>query len=461
MVMGGGVAGSPPLIMVQRKLEVDWVMAAAVVEMEQAAVVAVVEQAEAAAVAAVEMAHEGVTVAPEAGLHLAKKNSMCHLPRLCKERKGLRQRNHWREHRPKEYLVPFPSPVELKTLVAIKRIPTDNNEGILYFEEWNQEIKPKRKLHQVWVFVYGVPHEIRSFLPLWAIGTTLGATEKVDMNYLRKHGVVRILVNVLDAYKIPNDTEIVVKGYMYPIFFKVDEIVSTDEELLDDEDLLDDDFGMREDQTMEDAKPSKDAPTKDLGANKMLQKNQEGQQTAMDSHAQLQLGEKALDMAVNRLMDEISLKAAMMDVSSDRSEPETDVDKVLVNQDTYAHVEHAACKSGDELEEVGDAAGHDSLSAGLVTASASVGLAADSTAPAGRTDAEPKQAVPEQDTAIIQPTEERPVHAVESASLDNNLPAGLCLEDADPAASVENEGLPSSVSTEVAGTEKQEQEVNS
>lgn len=81
--------------------------------------------------------------------------------------------------------MPFASKVELDMLVAIKRIPTDNNEGVLFFEEWNSEIKPKRRLHRVWVKVYGVPHEIRSFLPLWAIGSTLGATMKVDMGYLR------------------------------------------------------------------------------------------------------------------------------------------------------------------------------------------------------------------------------------------------------------------------------------
>lgn len=116
------------------------------------------------------------------------------------------------EHKEKELIVPFPSKVELDMLVAIKRIPTDKNEGVLYFEEWNNEIKPKRKLDRVWVKVYGVPHEIRSFLPLWAIGSTLGATVKVNMAYLRQHGVVRLMVDVLDAHRIPDDADIMAKG---------------------------------------------------------------------------------------------------------------------------------------------------------------------------------------------------------------------------------------------------------
>lgn len=144
------------------------------------------------------------------------------------------------EHGKKEFIVPFASKVELDRLVAIKRIPTDNNERVLFFEEWNHEIKPKKMLHKVWVRVYGVPYQIRSFLPLWAIGTTLGATCRIDMAYLRKQGVVRLLVDVLDSNKIPTHTDIVVQGCMYPIYFKVDEVVSTGDDNFDEDDLLDD-----------------------------------------------------------------------------------------------------------------------------------------------------------------------------------------------------------------------------
>lgn len=65
------------------------------------------------------------------------------------------------EHGKKTFLVP--SKVELQRMIGIKRVPTDKNEGVMAFEEWNQEITPKRKLHNVWVHVYGVPYEIRSF----------------------------------------------------------------------------------------------------------------------------------------------------------------------------------------------------------------------------------------------------------------------------------------------------------
>jgi hypothetical protein len=66
-------------------------------------------------------------------------------------------------------------------MAPIRCIPTDNN-AVMAYEKWNYEIKPKRKLHMVWVHVYGVPCEIWSFLSLWAIGCILGATTgRADM----------------------------------------------------------------------------------------------------------------------------------------------------------------------------------------------------------------------------------------------------------------------------------------
>ena len=110
-------------------------------------------------------------------------------------------------------------------MVAIRRITTKDNEGVLIFEEWKNEIKPKRKLPKVWVHIFDVPHEIRSFLPLWAVGSILGSTQKVDIPYLRRTGVARVMVAVLDVKAIPEDAEIVVKDSLYEIKFKVDEIV--------------------------------------------------------------------------------------------------------------------------------------------------------------------------------------------------------------------------------------------
>lgn len=161
-----------------------------------------------------------------------------------------------KEHGKNTFIVPFPCQVELQRMVAIGSVTRKGKEGVMEFEEWNHEIKPKHKLEKVWVHVYGVPYEIRSFLPLWAVGTVLGATLRVDMKYMRKSGVVRLLVAVLDVKAIPNDANIVVDDNLYEIFFKVDKVVREEhEEAFDDTDDLDDydDEQMGEDHEMEDA----------------------------------------------------------------------------------------------------------------------------------------------------------------------------------------------------------------
>uniref|UniRef100_A0A804NA67 DUF4283 domain-containing protein n=1 Tax=Zea mays TaxID=4577 RepID=A0A804NA67_MAIZE len=123
------------------------------------------------------------------------------------------------------FLVPFPCRVELQRMIAMKYVHTLGGEGILVIQEVNQTIEPIAYLQKVWVNVYGVPFEIRSFLPLWAVGSILGATQKVDMRYTRKMGVVRILVAVTSVNHIPESTEIVVGEGLYEIFFKVDKVL--------------------------------------------------------------------------------------------------------------------------------------------------------------------------------------------------------------------------------------------
>ena len=54
-----------------------------------------------------------------------------------------------REHGKDTFIVPFPSQVELQQIVAFKTVTTKNKEGVLEFDEWNHEIKPKRKLDKV------------------------------------------------------------------------------------------------------------------------------------------------------------------------------------------------------------------------------------------------------------------------------------------------------------------------
>jgi hypothetical protein len=106
----------------------------------------------------------------------------------------------WEAHEEghKCFIVPFPSLEELTCMVAIATITTKNKEGTFSIEEFVDDVQPIKVLDQVWVTVTKVPRALRSFLPLWAVGTMIGDTQKVDIHHLRRTREVRILVVVLD-----------------------------------------------------------------------------------------------------------------------------------------------------------------------------------------------------------------------------------------------------------------------
>ena len=45
----------------------------------------------------------------------------------------------------------------------------------------SQEVPHKLELQQIWLHVEGVPHTVRHFWGLWAVGTLMGKTLDVDL----------------------------------------------------------------------------------------------------------------------------------------------------------------------------------------------------------------------------------------------------------------------------------------
>jgi hypothetical protein len=74
-----------------------------------------------------------------------------------------------------------------------------------------QDVPHKFELQPVWVHVDGVPHTVRHFLGLWAIGSLNGTTLDVDLVSLQSHGVVHILVAMNEPKNLDKWNE--VQGY--------------------------------------------------------------------------------------------------------------------------------------------------------------------------------------------------------------------------------------------------------
>uniref|UniRef100_A0ACD5Y0U9 Uncharacterized protein n=1 Tax=Avena sativa TaxID=4498 RepID=A0ACD5Y0U9_AVESA len=97
------------------------------------------------------------------------------------------------------FLVSFPSMEDLDRVDGIQ-VPVPLCTSQLSFSVYRtQEVPHKLELQQVWLHVEGVPHCLRSFLGLWAVGGLMGTTLDVDLFSLRRRGVVRILVAMTDT----------------------------------------------------------------------------------------------------------------------------------------------------------------------------------------------------------------------------------------------------------------------
>ena len=145
------------------------------------------------------------------------------------------------EHGEKSFVVLFSCKEELDHMLAIRTITTKNKEGILIIQEFDDDIKPIKLLDQVWVTVTNVPRVLRSFLPLWVVGSIIGATQKFDVIHLRQTGEVRILVAVFDAKQIPKQADVCVNRSICRIFFKAVEVLRDDSFNPDEDDLLEGD----------------------------------------------------------------------------------------------------------------------------------------------------------------------------------------------------------------------------
>jgi hypothetical protein len=95
-------------------------------------------------------------------------------------------------------LVNFPSVQDLERVNGIQMGVPDFDAQFKISKWVIQDIQPKFNLPQLWVHVEGVPHTVRHFHGLWAIGSLLGTTVDVDLSTLYSQNVVRILVAMMN-----------------------------------------------------------------------------------------------------------------------------------------------------------------------------------------------------------------------------------------------------------------------
>lgn len=105
----------------------------------------------------------------------------------------------------KAFLISIPAQHDLDRVNGME-VMVRANKVVLSISTWSMdEIVPSFELQQVWVHVSGVPHQLRHFLGLWGVGSVIGTTLDVDLLSLRRRGLVRILVGMIDISAFMHD----------------------------------------------------------------------------------------------------------------------------------------------------------------------------------------------------------------------------------------------------------------
>jgi hypothetical protein len=73
---------------------------------------------------------------------------------------------------------------------------------------WKREdITPDFVMEPAWIHVDDVPHTVRHFHGLWAVGSLIGSTLDMDLVSLRSQGIVRIIIAMRDLAALEKDLE--------------------------------------------------------------------------------------------------------------------------------------------------------------------------------------------------------------------------------------------------------------
>ena len=117
----------------------------------------------------------------------------------------------------------FPSAAELKRMVEWGTVHTKVSDAEMKIIERGVGNEVKYVLPKVWVQCKGLPSELREFLIIWAVGSILGITKMVDMNFTRRYGIARLQVLVLDPSLIPDVVDVAIGDNLYELCFKVEQ----------------------------------------------------------------------------------------------------------------------------------------------------------------------------------------------------------------------------------------------
>jgi hypothetical protein len=80
----------------------------------------------------------------------------------------------------------------------------------------------KFMLSKVWIQFTGLPYHLWDFLIIWVVGSIMGVSKDVDMEFIGQHGIGRLHVMVINHNLIPQSVSVAIGEGLYELKFRVE-----------------------------------------------------------------------------------------------------------------------------------------------------------------------------------------------------------------------------------------------
>jgi hypothetical protein len=109
-------------------------------------------------------------------------------------------------------------------MISFPELKMKMSGGKIVVVPWSSWAKPKSRLHIAWIVAENVPEELQNYQSICEIRSMIGVVEEVDLLSLDSEDIVRFKVHIKSVYMIPPVVEVVVKPFLYDIFFRIESI---------------------------------------------------------------------------------------------------------------------------------------------------------------------------------------------------------------------------------------------